>query len=108
MEDQTSTPAERDAKKTFVTIPLDEPIKREGSDVTEVKVRRPLPETMDGLSLRDIVDMDARTMRQLLPRITEPTLTPVEIATMDPFDFFCLSGAASDFLLPRGLLQAFL
>lgn len=89
-----------------ISITLEEPIRREGGDITEVTIRRPLPEAMDGLSLRDIVDMEAKTMRTLLPRITEPTLIKQEVGTMNPRDFLLLSAEASGFLLPRALRPA--
>jgi len=92
--------------KTSVNVTLEEPIKRDGGDIAAVTVRRPLPEAMSGLSLRDIVDMEATTMRKLLPRITEPPLLASEVATMAPGDFLLLSAEASGFLLPRLLRPA--
>lgn len=89
-----------------VPVPLDQPIVRGETKILRVDVRRPLAGELTGLSMRDIMDLDAVTMRRLLPRITMPTLTELELRLMDPADFFALSVEASGFFLPKSVRPA--
>ncbi|MCB2048560.1 MAG: phage tail assembly protein [Novosphingobium sp.] len=95
--------AEQTDAKPRAKVPLEQSIARAGGDIAEVSVRRPDPGELEGLSLRDVIDMEAGSMRRLLARITEPALLPGELATMNPADFTALSGEAANFLLPRGV-----
>lgn len=88
-------------------VTLERPITRAGGDITTVAVRRPLPLDCQGLSLRDIVDMEGTAMMTLLPRVTEPNLLPQEVATMHTLDFLALSAEASGFFLPKVARPAF-
>ena len=81
-------------------VNLEHPIIRGEQKVTRVAVRKPLAGELTGLSLRDIVDMEATAMLRLLPRITEPPLLDFEVARLDPTDFLALSAEASGFFLP--------
>lgn len=89
-----------------IDVVLDEPIRREGGDIKTVTVRRPQPAACEGLSLRDLVDMETTAMLKLLPRITEPPLLLSEVAVMAPQDFVALAAEASGFLLPTALRPA--
>ena len=85
-------------------VTLETPIARAGGDIGAVAVRRPMPVDLQGLSLRDIVDMEASAMMVLLPRITDPALLAGEVATMkSPRDFLALSAEASGFFLPKAV-----
>lgn len=101
VEDQDSTQAPDREEVT-----LERPIKRAGGNVTVVAVRRPLPLDCQGLSLRDIVDMEAGAMMTLLPRVTEPNLLAQEVGTMHSRDFLALAAEASGFFLPKAARPA--
>lgn len=90
------------AEKT-VTVPLDEPVVRGDQKISSVELQRPMGAALLGLSMRDIMDLDAGTMHRLLPRITIPQLTTPEVMGLDPADLFALSVEASGFLLPRSV-----
>lgn len=96
MNDQTS---ENSAPR--IRVPLETPIKRGETEVTEVFVRLPEGGALDGISIRDAIDMEGATMRLLLSRVTEPPLLKSELQAMPGNDFVALAAEASNFLLPR-------
>lgn len=71
------------------------------SDGREVRVREPKAGELRGLSLQAVITMDAAAMIKLLPRITEPALSPAEVETMRAVDFGELAGAAAGFFIPQ-------
>jgi hypothetical protein len=48
--------------------------------------------------------MDVAALAKVLPRISDPALTEVEVARMDPADMVQLGGVVAGFLLPRAAL----
>lgn len=108
MTDQpTETATEPPARSPlFEVVPLEEPIVRGEQKFEEVTVRRPMAPDLLGLSMRDIMDLDAATMFALLPRITTPALIESELAVMATADLFALSVEASNFLLPKSVRPA--
>lgn len=87
------------------SVKLERPIKRAGGDIEEVKVMKPEPGDMRGLSLKAIWDMDAIAIMTLLPRVTSPTLVAHEVQAMDIVDIMECGGAVVGFLLPKGVRQ---
>lgn len=86
------------------TVTLDEPIKREGGDITSVEVRRPNSGELRGLSLSDLLNTDVDSLIKLLPRITQPTLIEAELKKLNPADLVQLGGAVVNFLAPKAVL----
>lgn len=83
------------------TVTLDQVIQRGDTTITEVQLRKPKAGEMRGLNMTDVVQMDVNALTKLLPRITTPMLTEVEIGNMDPADLMQLGSEVSAFLVPK-------
>lgn len=83
------------------TIILDTPITRGEKTLSEIVVRKPDAGSLRGASLNDLLHMDVNALIVVLPRLTSPVLTAVEINRMDPADLLQLGGAVASFLLPK-------
>ncbi len=59
-------------------ITLNKPIKRGDKKITELDVREPTAGELRGIKLLDVVQMDVAAYADLLPRISQPVLTPQE------------------------------
>lgn len=66
------------ADKTTVT--LVNPIERKGEKITTVTLYEPSAGALRGLSGMDLMRMDFASVQKLLPRISDPSLLPDEVA----------------------------
>jgi hypothetical protein len=87
-------------------ITLEKPIARGEQTIAAITLRKPDAGTLRGLVLSDLLRMEAGAVSDLLPRITEPPLLPVEVARMDPSDLMACAVEVSNFLLPRSMKPA--
>ena len=83
------------------TVELDTPIVRGEHSITSVTLRKPMAGELRGVSLIELMQMDVLALRKVLPRITNPTLTDIEIGRMDPADLVQCGVAVSGFLLQK-------
>ncbi|MDX7612190.1 phage tail assembly protein [Aeromonas caviae] len=88
---------------TQKTVTLDNPIQRGDQTISEIVVRKPMAGQLRGLNMTDILQMDVNALSKLLPRITSPALTEVDISAMDPADLMQLGQEVGAFLLPKKL-----
>lgn len=86
------------------TVVLDTPILRGKSEIKEVVLRKPQSGALRGTRLQAIMDMDVSAMMTIIPRISSPTLTPQEMAELDPADLTAMSVEVVAFLLPKSVL----
>ena len=93
--------AEAVAQRDPNTVTLDTPIKRGNSEITEVTLRKPNSGELRGVSLAELLQMDVNSLIKVLPRISSPTLTTVEVTSMDPADLVALSTKITGFLLQK-------
>lgn len=49
------------------------------------------------MSLAELLQMDVNSLVKVVPRISTPTLTAVEVTSMDPADLFALGTKVSGF-----------
>lgn len=100
--------AEQKAKRDNI-VELDEPIVRGNTTITEVELRKPMSGELRGVTLSDILNLDVNALRKVLPRITTPTLTDIEVGRMDPADLLEIGGKVASFLLRKSVkAEAFL
>lgn len=99
-EPETQT-SQDGGRKLFVDVPLEAPILRGEESIGQVRLRRPGAGELRGLSLAKLLQMDVTDTIKLIPRISTPALTEVEVAGMDPADLTECSDVVSDFLLTR-------
>ncbi|KAF2410503.1 Phage tail assembly chaperone protein, E, or 41 or 14 [Pseudomonas antarctica] len=85
------------------TVILDTPIRRGTTTIDSITLRKPNAGELRGISLADLVNMDVASIIKVLPRISSPTLTAVELSDMDPADLFMLGNKVSGFLLQKRL-----
>lgn len=89
----------------IATVTLEQPIKREGGDVTEVKLRKPNAGELRGLSLVDVVKLEIDAVIKLVPRISLPFVAEQELHQLSPADLFAISTEIANFFLPKGTRQ---
>ncbi len=87
------------SKQPIVT--LDEPIVRGENKITEIVLRKPDAGALRGVSLVDLAHVNVSALHIVLPRITTPTLTPQEVARLDPADLMALGVEVAAFLVPK-------
>lgn len=90
------------------TVTLDAPLQRGETLIETVTIRKPMAGELRGVSLIELMQMDVLALRKVLPRITTPTLTDLEIGRMDPADLVQCGVAVSSFLLAKSAKEAVL
>lgn len=83
------------------TVELDTPIVRGEQSVTSLVLRKPMSGELRGVKLNDLINMDVQSLRVVLPRITTPTLSDIEIGRMDPADLLACGVAVVSFLVQK-------
>lgn len=90
-------------------VELDEPIMRGTTEIKEVTLRKPMAGELRGVALSDLLNLEVNALRKVLPRITTPTLTDVEVGRMDPADLLEIGSKVASFLLRKSVkAEAFL
>lgn len=87
------------------SVTLSEPVTIDGNAVTQIDLRKPRAGEMRGMTLTDILRMDAMTMIKLLPRISTPPLNETQVANMDAADFTELATKTVLFFMPKEQLE---
>ena len=85
------------------TVTLDTPIRRGTTYIDSITLRKPNSEELRGVSLAELLQMDVNSLVKVVPRISTPTLTAVEVTSMDPADLFALGTKVSGFLLQKSM-----
>ena len=83
------------------TVVLDTPIRRGTTSIDSITLRKPNSGELRGVSLADLLQMDVASLIKVVPRISSPTLTAIEVSGMDPADLLALSSKISGFLLQK-------
>lgn len=85
----------------LVNVTLDTPIKRGEQEISTITLRKPRSGELRGLSLVDLAQLDIVALRKLLPRITSPVLTELDVDQLDMSDMMALGAEVSGFLLQK-------
>ncbi|WP_336268789.1 phage tail assembly protein [Vreelandella arctica] len=83
------------------TITLDTPLTRGETEITELRLRKPTSGELRGVSLADVLQMQTDALITLIPRLSTPSLTAVEVRQMDPADLVQCGGEIAGFLLTK-------
>lgn len=86
---------------TNEVVNLDTPIQRGEQTIDKITIRKPMSGELRGVSLIDLMNMDVLALRKVLPRITNPTLTEMDVGCMDPADLVQCGVAVTSFLLTK-------
>ncbi|MDQ0250953.1 hypothetical protein J2W22_003017 [Sphingomonas kyeonggiensis] len=70
----------------IANVPLEEPIARGETSIETLQLRKPMSGELRGLTLVDLTQLKTDTVIKLLPRISNPPITEIEAAGMDPAD----------------------
>lgn len=81
------------------TVTLVTPITRGEEKVASVTVSKPTVGALRGQKLMSVMQMDVNAMIAILPRCTQPSLLPDEVANLDPADFLSLAGTVIGFFM---------
>jgi len=93
--------------KPFPIITLEEPIRRGGQTITEIRLRKPKAGELRGTQLVNLLHMDIASLEIVLPRITTPPLTKHDVGNLDPADLTQFGVELSGFLLTKEKREAF-
>ena len=85
------------------SVTLDTPIRRGTTSIDSITLRKPNSGELRGVSLAELLQMDVNSLVKVVPRISTPTLTAVEVTSMDPADLFALGTKVSGFLLQKSM-----
>jgi hypothetical protein len=96
-----STNTETAVKTETAIVVLDEPLARGNSKISEITLHRPKSGALRGVSLMDLMNMNVSALQVVLPRISSPSLTPFDVAAMDPADLIKCGMEVSLFLAPK-------
>jgi len=83
------------------TVILDTPIRRGTTSIDSITLRKPNSGELRGVSLADLLQMDVNSLIKVVPRISAPSLTAIEVTSMDPADLVALSTKITGFLLQK-------
>ncbi len=84
-----------------LTVTFQEPITRGKNKIDSVRLRVPKAGELRNLALADLLQLDVNALKTLLPRISNPTLTEQEVASLHPADLVQLGGKVVSFLVPQ-------
>jgi len=103
MKDEATEQAEVKPLADDNTVILDTPIRRSTTSIDSITLRKPNSGELRGVSLAELLNMDVNSLVKVVPRISTPTLTAVEVTSMDPADLFALGTKVSGFLLQKSM-----
>lgn len=85
--------------RKFETITLEEPIQRGDTTIATLTLRKPSAGELRKLSLKDLINSEIDAILELLPRISDPTLTDHEANQLGPGDLAQVGGVVRGFFL---------
>lgn len=83
------------------TVILDTPIRRGTTTIDRITLRKPNAGELRGVSLAELLQLDVNSLIKVVPRISTPSLTSIEVTAMDPADLVALSLKITGFLLQK-------
>jgi len=97
----TVTPPTQDPAKIVRSDPitLAEPIVRGEQVIASITLRKPRAGEMRGLTLQDLLTSDIAAILKVVPRISDPVLTPHECDGLDPADLSEIGGTIRGFFM---------
>lgn len=89
-------------------ITLDTSLMMGTQEITQVEVRKPNAKALQGLKIADLIQGDVNAVLTLLPKVTNPTLTPGQVQQLDPCDIAQFGAVFIAFLQPKSTRAALL
>lgn len=85
-------------------VTLEKPLQRGETTVATITLHKPNAGTLRGTSLRECLEMNTDAICTVIPRISDPKITPQEMNLLEPCDLLGLGAALANFLLPPSLV----
>lgn len=85
------------------TVTLDTPIRRGTTNIESITLRKPASGELRGVSLADLLNLDVASLIKVIPRISNPGITAVEAAGLDPADLVAIGSKVVGFLLQKSV-----
>ena len=85
------------------TVTLDTPIRRVTTTIDNITLRKPASGELRGVSLSDLLNLDVASLIKVIPRISNPGITAVEAAGLDPADLVAIGSKVIGFLLQKSV-----
>lgn len=89
---------------TSHTITLDVPIKRGETEITTVTLHKPNAGSLRGVSISACMQLEVDAIVSVVPRISDPKLTPQEAAAIDLADLTQMGVAIASFFVPKAAM----
>lgn len=80
-------------------VTLSSPLKMGKQEITEITLSKPSAGQLRGVKLLDVLQMDVEAYEKLLPRITQPMLTDVQVAQLECEDLMSIMGEVQGFFV---------
>lgn len=90
--------------QSTTVIKLEQPLKRGDTEITEITLHKPNSGNLRGVSLREVLEMNTDAVCTVIPRISDPKITPQEMPQIEPCDLVSMGAALANFLLPPSLV----
>ncbi|MGY4638171.1 phage tail assembly protein [Pseudomonas sp. TE24901] len=103
MKDEATEQAQVKTLADDNTVILDTPIRRGTTTIDSIALRKPNAGELRGVSLAELLQIDVNSLMKVVPRISTPSLTAVEVTLMDPADLFALGTKVCGFLLQKSM-----
>lgn len=85
------------------TVTLDTPITRGKTTIDSITLRKPSSGELRGVQLVELLSLDVASLIKVIPRISNPSITAPEAASMDPADLLACGNKITGFLLQRSV-----
>ncbi len=85
------------------TVTLDTPITRGKTTIDSINLRKPSSGELRGVQLVELLSLDVASLIKVIPRISNPSITAPEAASMDPADLLACGNKITGFLLQRSV-----
>ena len=86
------------------TITLEVPLKRGDNEIATITLHKPNSGHLRGVSLKDCFEMNTDAVVALVPRISDPQITPQEMIKFDASDLLQMASVIANFVLPPSLV----
>lgn len=96
-------------KKTgtnIAKVKLQKPLQHGEDKIDEIELREPKSGELRGISMVELIQLKTDAVFELIPRISNPPLTDVEVAELSASDLFLISSEIANFLVPDGATDA--
>lgn len=101
MTDATPAPGAANTGPVLRSVALDTPIMRGEQTIATLHLRKPRSGELRGLSLVDLGQLKVDALIKIIPRISMPTLTEVEVGNMETADLLACGAEIGGFLLQK-------